>query len=188
MICRGRVWKFGDHVSTDIILPGSMTFSAADVSDEDASRQAMAALRPGWAAQIARGDILVAGRNFGCGSGRPAPRVLRALGIAAVIAQSLARQFFRNCIHVGLPALTCRDVCAVCEEGELLEVNWETGLIRNLNTGATAQAEPLPQGSPPQQILAAGGLEPFLAQLGVGKRSGAFHAGRSEPSAEEEAE
>jgi len=161
---QGRVWKFGDNISTDLIMPGSQVLANPLLSDEEAAKFCMWANRPGWAQQVQRGDIIVAGRNFGCGSSRPAPRMLKALGISVVVADSIARLFFRNSIHLGFPVLICPGVSQAFEEGDIAEVDLETGQVRNLTRGTVLQGEALPKDSPPYQILKAGGLEPFLKE------------------------
>jgi 3-isopropylmalate/(R)-2-methylmalate dehydratase small subunit len=161
VILRGKVWKFGDNISTDLMFP-NLAFS---VPDEDKPRYCMNANRPGWSAQVNKGDIFVAGRNLGCGSSRSAPRVLRDLGLACAIAETTSRLFLRNSINLGWPTLICPGITAIVAEGEELEVNVGTGEVRNLTNGKTAQAEGFPDDSPPAEIMRAGGLEPFLRQV-----------------------
>ena len=96
MIYKGRVWKFGDKISTDLMMPGFAVLTKPGISDEAAAKFCMIANRPGWAQQVQKGDIIVAGQNFGCGSSRPGQRMLRALGIPVVVAESTSRLFFRN--------------------------------------------------------------------------------------------
>ena len=161
----GRVWTFGDHISTDVMMPGSKVLAHPNITPEEAASHCMSANRPGWSAQVRKGDIIVAGRNFGCGSSRPAPRLLRTLGISVAVADSMARVFFRNCIHVGFPALLCPGVSKVFEEGQVAEVDMETGAVMNLTTGQRLQAEPLEPGTPPYDILQAGGLDQYLLHV-----------------------
>jgi 3-isopropylmalate/(R)-2-methylmalate dehydratase small subunit len=167
MILRGKVWKFGDNISTDLMLP-NVAFHA---SDAERPSYCMNANRPGWAAQVHKGDIFVAGRNLGCGSSRSASRVLRDLGLACALAESASRLFLRNSINVGWPTLICPGITAVVEEGDEIEVNVDTGEVRNLSTGKTGKAEPYPEDSPPAQIMRAGGLEAFLRQV-LARRTG----------------
>ena len=158
----GKVWKFGDKISTDVMMPGFAVLAKPGISDEEASKFCMTANRPGWAQQVQPGDIIVAGNNFGCGSSRPAQRLLRALGISVVVADSTSRLFFRNCINTGYPVLMCEGVSQLFEEGDTADVHLETGEVKNLTRGTTIQGEALPKDSPPFQILAAGGLDSFL--------------------------
>ena len=172
MIYRGRIWKFGDNISTDSIMPGAAVFAQPDPDGQGASAYALQSIRPGWARMVQPGDILIAGRNFGCGSGRPAPRVLQALGLAVVVADSISRQFFRNSIHLGFPVLICAGVSSLFAEGECAEVSLATGLVLNLATKRSLRGEPLPEGSPPQQILLAGGLDAYMLKMRVAEMKG----------------
>ncbi len=161
----GKVWKFGDKISTDLMMPGFAVLTKPGISDEEASKFCMMANRPGWAQQVQKGDILVGGRNFGCGSSRPAQRMFKALGIPVVVADSTSRLFFRNSIHTGYPVLICPGVSDAFEEGDTAEVDLETGEVKNLTKGTSLKGEALPKGSPPDEILKAGGLEPFLKEV-----------------------
>ncbi|MEW6442816.1 MAG: 3-isopropylmalate dehydratase [bacterium] len=169
-VFRGRVWKFGDNISTDLMMPGTETLGQLGLKQEvdwqAMARNCMQANRPGWAELVQQGDLLVAGRNFGCGSARPAPRFLKVLGISVVLAESIARVFLRNSVNLGFPALICRGISPAVEEGDILEVDISSGQVRNLRSGRTLEAEGFPQGSPPYDILMAGGLKPFLARGG----------------------
>ena len=157
-IIKGRVWKFGDNISTDLMMPGYATGS----NMEEISRFSMRSNRPGWVAQVKPGDIIIAGSNFGCGSSRPAARILKILGIQAVLAESISRLFLRNAINSGLVALPCRSVYQIFTEGDTAEVNVATGMVKNLVTGVIIKGVPLPEGSPPMEILRAGGIIPLL--------------------------
>ena len=172
MLYTGRVWKFGDKISTDLMMPGFAVLAKPGISEEEAAKSCMLANRPGWAEQVQKGDIIVAGKNFGCGSSRPAPRMLRALGISVAVADSTSRLFFRNSIHLGFPVLICEGVSKVFDEGDTAEVNVETGEIKNLTKGTKIQGEALPKDSPPYEILRAGGLDPFLKDVLERKKAG----------------
>lgn len=161
MIFEGRVWKFGDRISTDLMMPGHL-HSRPDISDEEASLYCMNANRPNWAAQVRKGDIIVAGHNWGCGSSRPAARLLKVLGISVIVADSMSRLFFRNAVNIGLPVLMCKGVSDAFTEGDSARVNIETGEVTNLTKGLVLQGEALPADSPPMQILNAGGLDSFM--------------------------
>lgn len=163
LLFQGKVWKFADNISTDLMMPG-LVYSKM-LTDHEIAGYCMVANRPGWAAQVGRGDIVVARRNFGCGSSRPAPRVLKTLGISVVLAESMSRLFFRNAVNVGLPALICPRIYDAFEERELAEVNAETGEIKNLSRGTVLHGEALSPETPPWQILKAGGLEPLLREV-----------------------
>ena len=162
LVFQGRVWKFGDSISTDLMLPG-MLYSRM-LASEEIAKSCMQANRPGWAELVQPGDIIVARRNFGCGSSRPAARVLKALGITVVVADSMSRLFFRNSVNVGFPVLICAGVYDAFDEGDTAEVNAETGEVKNITLGTAIQGDVLSPDSPPYQILKAGGLDPFLKE------------------------
>jgi 3-isopropylmalate/(R)-2-methylmalate dehydratase small subunit len=159
MIFRGRVWKFGDNINTDLMMPGSEILSRPGISDQEAAKYCMTANRPGWAAQVQPGDIIVAGHNWGCGSSRPAARLFKALGIAVIVSDSMSRLFFRNAVNAGLPVLICPGCSEAVSEGDQACVDMEKGELTNLTRGGFVQGEALPVDSPPAQILRAGGLK-----------------------------
>lgn len=164
MIFEGRVWKFGDSISTDLMMPGSEILARPGISDEEAASYCMQANRPGWSAQVQKGDIIITGRNWGCGSSRPAARLFKALGISVIVADSMSRLFFRNAVNIGMPVLICGRVSQAFQEGDQARVNLETGEVVNLTKGIKLQGEALPLDSPPMQILKAGGLDAFMRQ------------------------
>jgi len=156
-----RAWKFGDDINTDAITPGRYTVTL------DKSRLGEIAFieyRPEFAKEVKQGDIVVAGRNFGCGSSREhSPVALKAAGVGAVVAKSFARIFFRNSINIGLPILICADT-DIIDDGDELEMDVRTGLIRDVTKGKEIQAEPLPDFV--MKIVLQGGLVPFLRDEG----------------------
>jgi 3-isopropylmalate dehydratase small subunit len=159
----GRVWKFGDHISTDLMMPGHRVLANPDLSIEEAAKFCMEANRPGWAeGEVQPGDILVAGMNFGCGSSRNGSQSLKALNIAAVLAESVSRIHLRNAVNSGLPTLVAPGIASFVEEGQSLEVNIVTGEVKNIDTGAVLQAEAWEEGTPPHDILMAGGLDAYM--------------------------
>jgi 3-isopropylmalate/(R)-2-methylmalate dehydratase small subunit len=162
LVRTGRVWNFGDNISTDLILPGEVLWGRARTPE--ARKAAIMPNRPGWALHEAKpGDVILAGHNFGCGSSRPAPRILaRDLGLSCVVAESFSRLFQRNAVNIGFPVLICPGITGFAQEGEHVEVHFDTGLVRNLDTGAEITGEPYPPDSPPGQLLRLGGLQPFL--------------------------
>jgi 3-isopropylmalate/(R)-2-methylmalate dehydratase small subunit len=122
----GNVWKFGDGIDTDVIIPARYL----TLPLEEMKSSAMAPIRPRFAAAIMPGDVVVAGRNFGCGSSREqAPAVLQALGIKAIVAASFARIFFRNAVNLGLVVMEAPDLCNCAQEGELIEIEPASGTI-----------------------------------------------------------
>ncbi len=134
MVFEGRVWKFGDSINTDLMMPGAEVLSKRGLSDKEAAQYCMAANRPGWAAQVQEGDIIIAGRNWGCGSSRPAARLFKALGISVIVAESVSRLFFRNAINIGLPVLICPGCSAVFAEGDQARININNGEVKNLTS------------------------------------------------------
>jgi len=166
-IVRGRVWKFGDDVNTDVIYPGKYL----PLTDpEEMAAHAFEGVRPEFAKEVKQGDIVVAGRYFGCGSSREqAATCLRALGVGVVVAESFARIFYRNAINQGLPILVCPGISEQVEEGQELEVDLRRGSVKNLTTGAVLQAQPLPEFV--LGILEAGGLIPWLRRRLQGQRA-----------------
>ncbi len=153
----GKVWKFGDNVDTDVIVPGR--YLIGDVTE--IASHVMEDIRPGFAGLVTDGDIVVAGRNFGAGSSREmAPRAIHAAGIRAVVAVSFARIFFRNCINVGLPPVECAGAATI-EEGQTVRADIAQGRVEVVETGDVHDAVPLPEEV--GAILGAGGLEAYLA-------------------------
>lgn len=161
-ILKGRVWKFGDNISTDLMMPAFLMDKASDITIEERAKYCMFSNRPDWVAQVKQGDIIVAGKNFGCGSSRPAAAQLKTLGISIVVAESMSRIFFRNAINLGLPVLICKSAVSAFKEGDISEVEMTSGTVKNLTTGKILQGETLPADSPPMQVLMAGGIMPLL--------------------------
>lgn len=153
LIC-GAVHRFGDHVDTDQIISGRHLGTTEPAA---LAPHCMAAADPGFAVRVRPGDVLLAGENFGCGSSREhAPIALLGCGIAAVVASSFARIFFRSALNIGLPVVTCPGAAAA--SGDDAELDLSTGQVRI--GAAILQAEPLP--AEVLAILAAGGLVPFM--------------------------
>lgn len=171
-LIRGRVWKFGDNISTDLMMPGSITFGAesGQISPEKTVPYCMSANRPGWYKLVQSGDILVAGVNFGAGSSRPGYLPLQAAGIQAVVAESVSRLFYRNCINGGLLAISCPGITQLVEEGDYAEINPSIGKITKVGSDEGLPFPPLVDDSPPVQILKAGGLIPYMKEY-LGLRS-----------------
>ena len=153
----GRVWKLGDNVDTDAIIPARyLSVSTA----EKLARHCLEDLAPAFVGMVQDGDVLFAGDNFGCGSSREhAPLALKGAGVGCVVARSFARIFFRNAINVGLPVLECPAAVAATEEGHLVEIDLEAGQVRNLSTGQVYEVERYPPFL--VGILTAGGLVPY---------------------------
>ncbi|WP_456472485.1 3-isopropylmalate dehydratase small subunit [Methanocaldococcus sp.] len=157
---KGRVWKFGDNVDTDAILPARYLIYT---DPEELAKYAMTGIDEEFPKKVNKGDIIVAGRNFGCGSSREhAPIGLKALGISLVIAESFARIFYRNAINIGLPLMECKGISKKVDEGDILEVDLKTGVIKNLTKNETLQGSKLPEFM--MEILEAGGLMNYLVK------------------------
>jgi 3-isopropylmalate dehydratase small subunit len=161
-IIRGRVWKYGDNINTDIISPGQYM----SLPVEKQAVHAMEAIDPSFSEKVQPGDILVAGNNFGSGSSREtAQMVLKHHQIGAIVANSFARIFYRNSINVGLPVVEMLDTTAI-EEGDDLEINLFEGKIINHTKGAEYNGTKLPEHL--IEMVKIGGLEPYLAKkLGI---------------------
>jgi len=160
MILRGRVWTFGDDVDTDVIIPVQYT-STTDT--QEYGRHCMEGLDRDFSKKVKPGDIMVAKKNFGCGSSRePAPIAIRVAGVSCVIAKTFARIFYRNAFNIGLPLLECEDAPDRIEQGHEIEVNLDTGEIRDLLLGESFQAKPIPPFM--QDLIRDGGLMNHLAK------------------------
>lgn len=159
-IFRARVWCVGDDIDTDLILP----IDVLQKSREERTKHMFRANRPGWAEQVRPGDILIAGWNFGMGSGRPTSLVMKDLGLACVVADSLNGLFFRTCVNFALPALEIKGVRAAFEEGDEAEVDFVAGTITNLRTGQTLSGPPWPKMM--LDVWRAGGLDEKLEAEG----------------------
>lgn len=161
MVLKGKVWKFGDSISTDLICPGRYFHLRSNLPElakhvlEDADSQ--------FASKMAKGDFVVAGNNFGLGSSREhAPTIIKLAGVSAVLAKSFARIFYRNAINVGLPLIECDT--AKIDQGDELAVNLSTGIIRNRTKGIELRSIPLPKAM--LNILNNGGLVDHIQKHG----------------------
>lgn len=150
----GTVHKYGDHIDTDVIIPARYLSSFDDAT---LAAHCMEDIDPNFVKVVQPGDILVAGRNFGCGSSREhAPLAIKAAGVSCVIAENFARIFFRNAINIGLPVLECPAAAQEISAGDQVEVELSTGTIHDKTTGKTYQATPFPPFM--QRLIDAGGL------------------------------
>jgi 3-isopropylmalate/(R)-2-methylmalate dehydratase small subunit len=158
MVVQGRVDRFGDEVNTDVILPGRYL---ALRKPEDLGRHCMEGLDPDFIKRVRPGAILAVGRNFGCGSSREhAVIALKAAGVAAIVAQSAARIFFRNAVNLGLPVIVCPEAAIALREGEEAAVDLDRMAV--MQGSGSWRAAPL--GDEVRAILAAGGLVPRVRQ------------------------
>lgn len=157
MKLKGRVHKFGDNVNTDEIIPAKfLNISEA----KELGRHCMEGIEPGFAKKVKTGDIIVAGKNFGCGSSREhAPLSIKSCGISCVVAESFARIFYRNAINIGLPILECKDVNKIAN-GDWLEIDLDKGKVFNLNKKKVYFGQKFPKFM--QELINAGGLMKWI--------------------------
>ena len=157
---RGKVWKFGDHVDTDVIIPARY-LNAPEPSE--LAKHCMEDIDSSFAGSVQAGDIMVGGWNFGCGSSREhAPVAIQASGITCVIAASFARSFYRNSSNIGFPILECPEASEAIRAGDIVTVDTETGKITDETTGQVFEAKPFPPFI--QKIVESGGLLPYLKE------------------------
>jgi 3-isopropylmalate/(R)-2-methylmalate dehydratase small subunit len=156
---KGKAFKFGDNVDTDVIIPARFLMAT---DPAELASHAFEDARPGWYKQVEKGDVLVAGNNFGCGSSREhAPIAIKAAGIGCVIAASFARIFYRNAFNIGLPVLESAEASCDIAEGDVVEVNASSGTIENKTKKKTYQSRPVPPFM--QELVRAGGLIAYIA-------------------------
>ena len=159
MKAKGRVWKFGDNIDTDLITPGKYM----DLPIDELKRHVLEAVNPEFAAKVKPGDVIVAGRNFGCGSSREtAPQAIKALGVGAIVAESFARIFFRNAINQGLLPIICDT--DLISDGDELYIDLTRGVVKNISKGGEVRIDPIP--SFVLDILKDGGLVPYIRKHG----------------------
>lgn len=159
MKAQGKVHKYGSNVDTDVIIPARYLNTS---SHEELAAHCMEDIDKDFINKVKKGDIMVADKNFGCGSSREhAPIAIKTSGISCVIAASFARIFYRNAINIGLAILECPEAAADIKDGDEVAVDFDTGLITNVTTGRTYQAEPFPPFI--QNIIQKGGLLKSIA-------------------------
>jgi 3-isopropylmalate/(R)-2-methylmalate dehydratase small subunit len=160
VIIKGKVWKFGDDINTDLIFP----HTAFRVAPEEQPKYVFSDNRPGWSDLVKPGDIIIAGKNFGTGSSRPGAVLLKRLGLGGMISDSMNGLFFRNCVGYGFPAMQCDGVSALFAEGDIAEFDLLSGEVRNLTSGAAIFGIPISPGM--AETLEAGGVFELLTQKG----------------------
>lgn len=158
MIIKGRIWKFKDNIDTDVIIPARYL----NTSDpKELALHCMEDYDSEFVKKMNQGDIIVAGRNFGCGSSREhAPIALKAAGVSCIIAKSFARIFFRNAINIGLPIFESIEAVEQCSQGDMLEADTVQGVIKNLTKDKVYKTNLLPEFI--QKIIAVGGLREYV--------------------------
>ncbi len=155
---KGRVFKYGDNIDTDVIIPARYLNSSDPV---ELATHCMEDIDKEFIKKVQKGDIIVAEKNFGCGSSREhAPIAIKAAGVSCVIAETFARIFYRNAINIGLPIIECPKAAAEIEDGDEVEVNFDTGVITDLTKGTTYQGQAFPEFM--QRIIDAEGLINYI--------------------------
>ena len=161
MTRQGRVWKFGDNINTDLMLPGPFLYRSA----EEQATAVFMNNRPGWVNQVQPGDAIVGGFNYGMGSSRPAARSLRNCGVGFLLAETINGLFFRNAVNYGLLACECPGVSAAFDEGDTAEFDVDNWTVRNPRSSQVLKVSPVPP-----QLLAmmlGGGIYPVLQREGL---------------------
>jgi 3-isopropylmalate/(R)-2-methylmalate dehydratase small subunit len=162
MNLQGTVWKFGDNVDTDVIIPARFL----NVSDQETlAANCFVDLRPDFSKSVTPGDVILGGSNFGCGSSREhAPLAIKAAGVSVIIAKSFARIFYRNAFNIGLPILECEQATGAFSEGEKICVDLDSGEIKSVDGGKRFTAKPVPEFM--REIILAGGLVRYIKARG----------------------
>jgi 3-isopropylmalate/(R)-2-methylmalate dehydratase small subunit len=158
---KARIWRFGDNINTDLILPNVAFY----LTPEEQLKYIFRANRPGWVDLVEPGDILIGGKNFGMGSSRPAARNLKNLGLACLVAESINGLFYRNCVNFAFPAMECPGIEKLLEEGDTAQVDFESGAVKNVTKRTAITGKTIP----PQllKIVAAGGIFSLLEKEGA---------------------
>jgi len=160
LIRTGRVWIFGDQINTDLILPSA----AFRMPKSEQHRLCFEAIHPGWVNEVRTGDIIVGGENFGMGSGRPVGTVLRACGIAGLVAESINGLCLRNCVNFSLPGIDCPGVARMFEDGDTARIDYLSGVVENLSRHRSLKGRPLAPLL--AEVVLAGGVIPMLIREG----------------------
>ena len=156
----GRVFKYGDNVDTDVIIPARYLNSS---DPAELAAHCMEDIDKDFIKNVKKGDIIVADKNFGCGSSREhAPIAIKAAGVSCVIAETFARIFYRNAINIGLPIIECKEAAREIENGDEVSVNFDTGVITDITKNTTYQGQAFPEFM--QKIIAAEGLVNYINQ------------------------
>ncbi len=160
MKANGHVFKYGDNIDTDVIIPARYLNAT---KGEELALHCMEDIDKEFVKKVQKGDIMVANKNFGCGSSREhAPLALKCAGISCVVAETFARIFFRNAINIGLPILECPEAAKAIQAGDEVEVDFDTGVITDKTTGESFTCQPFPEFM--QKIITAGGLLNYITK------------------------
>jgi len=161
MLLQGKVFKYGDHVDTDVIIPAKYLVTADPV---ELAKHCMEDIDRDFSSNVQKGDIIVGGVNFGCGSSREhAPLAIKGSDVSCVVAKSFARIFFRNAINIGLPILECIEAVDAAQMGDELSVDTDNGIIKNITKGTQYTTAPFPEFL--QNIINSGGLINSLKEV-----------------------
>lgn len=154
----GKVFKYGDNIDTDVIIPARYLNSS---DPKELATHCMEDIDKEFVNKVSGGDIIVADKNFGCGSSREhAPIAIKAAGVSCVIAKTFARIFYRNAINIGLPIIECEEAAADIKDGDTVKVDFDSGVITNVTTGKTYQGQAFPEFM--QKIIASEGLVNYI--------------------------
>ncbi len=165
MTIKGKVWKFGDDINTDEIIPARYLITT---DPKELAKHVMEDADPQFPQKVQPGDIIVAGKNFGCGSSREhAPLAIKGAGISAIIAESFARIFYRNAINLGMIVIESPEIAKETDEGDILEIDIEKGIVKNITKGKEYKIKPLPEDL--KKIQEAGGLMEYAKAKLEGK-------------------
>ncbi len=158
MQAKGRVFKYGDNVDTDVIIPARYL----NITDGyELAKHCMEDIDKDFIKTVQKGDIMVAQKNFGCGSSREhAPLVIKCAGVSCVIAETFARIFYRNAINIGLPIIECAEASKAIEAGDEVEIDFDSGMIHNITKNETYKGQAFPPFM--QKIISAGGLVNYI--------------------------
>ena len=155
---KGRVFKYGDNVDTDVIIPARYL---AIQDKKELAEHCMEDIDADFVKKVKAGDIMVAGKNFGCGSSREhAPLVIKVAGVSCVIAETFARIFYRNAINIGLPIIECKEASEDIKDGDVVSIDFDSGVITNETTGKTYTGQPFPEFM--QKIISSEGLVNYI--------------------------
>ena len=154
----GRVWLFGNDVSIEAILPSKVLYKQEILNKNDIMQFVLEDYYKDWYKYVRKGDIIVAGENFGWGSSRPAPRILKKMGIECIVAESVSRLFFRNAISVGIPIVLCKDISKYLKNKDYIKVDIIKGIIEISKDNIVKHGIGIPKGSPPYEIIQKGGI------------------------------
>ncbi|KLO22070.1 3-isopropylmalate dehydratase small subunit [Marinitoga sp. 1197] len=162
MKLKGKVWKFGDNISTDHIAPGRYFHLRSNLNEF--SKHVLEDARKDFADKVNKGDIIVGGKNFGLGSSREhAPRIIKLSGVSCIIAESFARIFYRNSINIGLPVIELKEANEI-NEGDILEIDTEKGIIKNITQKKEYTFIPFPEFM--NKIIKIGGIDEYVKKYG----------------------